>query len=38
MTEKHLKKEVSVKVQEPYRTSNKLDQKRNFPFHIIFKH
>lgn len=33
----NLKKEMSIKVQERYRTSNKLEQKRNSLMHIIIK-
>jgi hypothetical protein len=33
----NLKKEVDIKVQEAYRTSNKWEQKRNSSRYIIFK-
>lgn len=33
----NLKNEVPIKVQEAQRISSKLDQKRNFPCHIVFK-
>ena len=31
----NLKKEMAINVQEAYRTSNRLDQKRKFSCHII---
>jgi hypothetical protein len=31
----NLKKEMTMKIQEAYRTPNRLDQKRNFSRHII---
>jgi hypothetical protein len=33
----NLKKELPIQVQEPSRTSNKRDQNRTSPLHIIFK-
>ena len=33
----NLKKVMPIKVQEAYRTPNRLDQKRKFPHHIIIK-
>ena len=33
----NLKKEMSINIQETYKTSNKLDQKRNYSCHIIVK-
>jgi hypothetical protein len=33
----NLKKEMPVKIQETYRTPNRLDQKRNSSCHIIVK-
>ena len=33
----NLKKELAMKVQDPYRTSNKWDQKRKSSCHIIIK-
>jgi len=33
----NLKKEMSMNIQEAYRTPNRLDQKRNSPHHIIVK-
>jgi hypothetical protein len=33
----NLKKQMAIKVQEAYRTSNKWDQKRKFSHHIIIK-
>ena len=33
----NLKKEMSINIQETYRTLNRLDQKRNFSCHIIIK-
>jgi hypothetical protein len=32
-----LKKEMPINIQETYRTSNRLDQKRNSSHHIIIK-
>ena len=31
----NLKKEITMNIQEAYRTPNRLDQKRNFSRHII---
>jgi hypothetical protein len=33
----NLKKEMSINIQEGYRTSSRLDQKRNSSHHIIIK-
>jgi hypothetical protein len=33
----NLKKEIPMKIQEAYRTSNRLDQKRNLSRHIIIR-
>ena len=33
----NLKKEIPMNIQEAYRTPNRLDQKRNSPWHIIIK-
>jgi hypothetical protein len=33
----NLKKEISMNIQEAYRTPNRLDQKRNSSCHIIIK-
>ena len=33
----NLKKDMPIKVQEVYRTPNRLDQKRKFPYHIVIK-
>jgi hypothetical protein len=33
----NLKREMAIKVQETYRTPNRLDQKRNSSCHIIIK-
>ena len=33
----NLKKEISIKVQEAYRTTNRLNQKRKSSHHIIIK-
>jgi hypothetical protein len=33
----NLKKEMPMSIQEVYRTSNRLDQKRNYSDHIIVK-
>jgi hypothetical protein len=33
----YLKKEISMNIQEAYRTPNSLDQKRKFSQHIILK-
>jgi hypothetical protein len=33
----NLKKEMPINLQEAYRTSNRLDQKRNSSCHIIIK-
>jgi hypothetical protein len=33
----NLKKEMPMNIQESYRTPSRLDQKRNFPQHIIIK-
>ena len=33
----NLKKEMAIKVQETYRTPNRLDQKGKFFYHIIIK-
>jgi hypothetical protein len=33
----NLKKEIPMNIQEAYRTPNSLDQKRNYPHHIIIK-
>ena len=30
-------KEMSMNIQEAYRTSNRLDQKRNSSFHIVIR-
>ena len=34
----NLKKEMSISIQEAYRTPNRWDQKRNSSCHIIIKH
>jgi hypothetical protein len=33
----NLKKDMPMNIQEAYRTQNRLDQKRNFPCHIIIR-
>jgi hypothetical protein len=33
----NLKKVMSINIKEAYKTPNRLDQKRNFSHHIIFK-
>jgi hypothetical protein len=33
----NLKKEMTMNIQEAYRTPNRLDQKRNFSLHIIIR-
>ena len=33
----NLKKEMPINIQEAYGTPNRLDQKRNSSYHIIFK-
>jgi hypothetical protein len=33
----NLNKEMPMNIQEAYRTPNRLDQKRNFSYHIIVK-
>ena len=33
----NLKKDMSMKIQEAYRTPNRLDQKKSPPHHIIIK-
>jgi hypothetical protein len=33
----NLKKEIPMNIQEAYRTPNRLDQKKNSPYHITVK-
>jgi hypothetical protein len=33
----NLKKEIPINIEEPYRTPNRLDQKRNSSHHIMIK-
>jgi hypothetical protein len=33
----YLKKEIPMNIPEAYRTSNRLEQKRNFSLHIIIR-